>query len=877
MRGEDQLEFPWLSRDCDMSSSPLMSPLSRLKKLLPVGSSVMLAAAHWPILPFLLAYMSGLCGFFPATRQFIVPYLLPLGLFLFALFLTQHKTRKLSRESFIVFFLAGFGFLAPSFADLTRPSNHILNHIEEGRTTTVEGRLVSSPRILKDRTYYLLELESLDTRPVTGTVRVSIYKPHTAFKAGDRVRFNKIRLKIPHNFKNPGRFDYHLYLKLKGVDVTGNISRPETMERVGQFDLPFWHAGPQWLRHQLLESLEKLFPGEEGALLKAMVLGMKDSLPPEVRETYIATGLAHLMAVSGLHIGFVAAACYFMFWPVVFYGLFRLKPDSARAGHSRKVTALLCLVPVLFYMVVVGAKVSSLRAGIMVSALLLAILFDRQSSLFNAFLSAGFIILLWQPASILDIGFQLSFLAVGGILLVFTLLFEINDDPVARMGELTWSRKLIESPHTDTPFWQALKFRFEKILIGGALISVTVTAVTLPVLIYQFNRISLVGIFLNILMVPLASLLIPAVLLMTIVGTVSTALVALPALPALGLARFFLWVPEFFARSSFSSLHVPTPPPLWLLFYFSTLLSGLLILKTRALNQQVGGWLKNSFIVFVLGTLILFSWPRVFQFPGDTLSISVLDVGQGESLLIEFPNGETMVMDGGGFYKNRFDVGGRVVAPYLWNRGIGKIDYMVATHSDNDHIRGLYALLDLFPVKHFLTMGESGERLRRLQKQAHSKGAKFLPLKINEPIQVGEVRLIPLHPEPGSDSDRRIDNDLSLVMRLEYKNFSMLFTGDISDKVEERLAKNPQQIKANILKAPHHGSRFSNSSAFIQAVKPGTVIFSSGYLNRMHHPHPETLERYQKAGVDIRRTDAHGAVQVITDGTSYEIRTHEGL
>ncbi len=834
-----------------------------------------------PILPFLLAYLSGVCVFFPATRQFIIPGSLPLCLFLFALFLVRHKARKIYRESITILLLAGFGYLAPTLPESTRPSNHILNHIQEGKTTSVEGKIYSSPRVLADRTYYLLELESLNTRPTTGTMRVSVYKPHAVFKSGDQVRFNKVRLKIPRNFKNPGRFDYHRYLKSRSIDVTGNISRPETMERTGRFDLPFWHAGPQQLRNHLVTSLEKLFSGEEGVLLKAMVLGMKDSLSTKVRENYIATGLAHLMAVSGLHIGFVAATSYFILWPLVFYGLFLLNPDSARAGHTRKVTAVLCLIPVLFYMVVVGAKVSSLRAGIMVSALLIAILFDRQSSLFNAFLTAGFIILLWKPESVLDVGFQLSFMAVGGILLVFTLLSQINDDPVARMGEPTWSQKLTRGYPPNTFFLEKLKLRFEKILIGGTVASVTVTAVTLPVLIYQFNRISLVGIFLNVIMVPLASLLIPAVLLMIIVGTVSYTLASLLVLPALPITQFFLWVPEVFARSSFSSVYIPTPPSLWLVFYFSVFVTGLLIFRNQTLNQEVNGLLKKSFIVSVVCALVLFSWPRAFQFPSDKLAISVLDVGQGESLLIEFPNGETLIMDGGGFYKNRLDVGGRIVAPFLWNRGIRKIDYMVATHSDNDHIRGLYSLLDLFPVKHFLTLGDSfvGQRLRNLQNQARERGAKFLRLKMNKPIHVGEVQLIPLHPEPGqsSSSDRRVDNDLSLVLRLEYRDFSMLFTGDISDKVEEKLAKNPQQVEADILKAPHHGSRFSNSPTFIKAVSPDTVIFSSGYLNRMHHPHPETLERYQDAGVDILRTDAHGAVQIITDGNDYEIRTHETL
>ncbi len=850
-------------------------------RITPIASLIPLVHRLPPLLLFLLAYLSGLCSFFPSTRLFIIPFLLPLSLFLSALFILHHKTRE--RGYLVVFFLAGFGYLLPALQDWTRPPDHILNHIQEGQTTVVQGKLFASPRILEDRTYYLLELESLGAPPipVTGTVRVSIYKPHTAFKAGDRIRLNTIRLKIPRNFKNPGRFDYHLYLKSRGIDVTGNVSRPETMESLGQFDLPYWHTISQQLRNRLVTTLEKLFPGETGDLLKAMVLGMKDSLSEEVRENYIATGLAHLMAVSGLHIGFVAAASYFILWPLVFYGLFRLRPDSARAGHARKVTAFLCLIPVLFYMVVVGPKVSSLRAGIMVSALLIAILVDRQSSLFNVFLAAGFAILLWKPESILDAGFQLSFLAVGGIIFVFTLLSQINSDPLNRMGEPTWSQKIMQSAPSvnDEPFLRKWRLRFERVLIGGTLVSVTVTAATFPVLAYQFNQASLIGVFLNILMVPLASLLIPTVLLMTLVGTT----IYVPTWPVSELARLFIWVPEFFAKYSFSAQHIPTPPSLWLVLYFLALFLGLLILKNRAENKEVSRILKNGFIVSTAFALALFFWPRVFKFPSQALVISMLDVGQGESLFIEFPNGETLVMDGGGFYKNRLDIGKRVVAPFLWSQGIRKIDYMVATHSDNDHIRGLYSLLDLFPVKHFLTLGDRfvGRRLQYLERKARKKEAQFIPLNMSTPITIGEIRLTPLHPgielDQAADSNRRVDNDLSLVLRLDYKKFSMLFTGDIGEKTEKKLITSPLQLAADVLKGPHHGSRFSNSSDFINAVHPTTVIFSSGYLNRMHHPHPETLARYHEAGVDILRTDLHGAVQIITDGNGYKIRTHEDL
>ena len=208
--------------------------LSRIHESLPLT-----ARRAPPTLPFLLAYMSGLCGFFPATRYFIAPGLLPLVLFLFALFLTHDKT--LSRKSIIVLCLAGFGYLAPALPDLTRSSNNIIYHIEEGKTSAVKGKIISPPRVLENRTYYMLELESFGTPPqrVNGIARVSVYKQHDIFKAGDRVGFDQVRLKIPRNFKNPGRFDYRLYLKSKGIDVTGTISKPETMKRSGRFDLPF--------------------------------------------------------------------------------------------------------------------------------------------------------------------------------------------------------------------------------------------------------------------------------------------------------------------------------------------------------------------------------------------------------------------------------------------------------------------------------------------------------------------------------------------------------------------------------------------------------------------------------------------------------------
>lgn len=838
-----------------------------------------------PLLPFLLAFIAGLLG--NEAKFFIAPYLACVftsALSLFFLFRSTPKPSHIKIAALALLFL--FGGIYPE-GENTDPRN-ISRQIEEGKKTALQGRLYSPPQVQEDRAYYLLEAETIETRTgtknVSGQARIAVYKPHRLLQSGEKVRFEKIRLKIPRNFKNPGRFDYRSYLNSKGIDVIGSVSKPETIIRLGEFDLPFYCAFSQGLREKIAASLSALFPGNEGRLLQAMVFGMKDPLPSTIKEAYIATGLAHLMAVSGLHIGFVASAFYFCLSPIVFFLLYRLRPDDARAGHSSKWTAFFCLIPVLLYMVVVGGKVSSLRAGIMVGAFLAAILINRKSSLFNAFLLAAFIILLWKPESLNDPGFQLSFLAVAGILWVLHLLRKMGKGPLSKLGEPAWHQQLLgaelsSSPENSYP----IKLKLKKLFLGSLLISFTVTLATLPILLFNFNRISLVGTFLNLLLVPLAAILIPGVLLVTCLGMVSQSLASLPAIPLLYLTKLFLLVPQKAAEFPYSSIYLATPVSAWIVLYYAVLVSGGYALLHSIRQKGIPNFFKAGWGLTLCITLILLIWPRIFYFSKNELTVSILDIGQGESIFVEFPNGKTMIMDGGGFYKNNLDTGKIVIAPFLWSQGIDHIDYMVATHSDNDHIRGLDSVLDLFPVKTFLTFGKNlaDYRMRRLYAKAEKKNVQLIPLKIGQAFLIGDTQLLPLHPAPQNTScygnSPRLNNDLSLVAKLKYKNFSMLFTGDISKKAEEQLVKTYSGLKADVLKGPHHGSRFSNSEQFVEAVQPQAVVFSSGYLNRMKHPHPETLRRYQKTGVNIYRTDLNGAVQIISKGQSYSILTHERL
>ena len=287
----------------------------------------------------------------------------------------------------------------------------------------------------------------------------------------------------------------------------------------------------------------------------------------------------------------------------------------------------------------------------------------------------------------------------------------------------------------------------------------------------------------------------------------------------------------------------------------------------------------------ILGIIVLLIWPRLAERPSELLQVSILDVGQGESIFIEFPNRETMILDGGGFYKSSLDVGKMVVAPFLWYQGIGHIDYLAASHSDQDHISGLESLVDLFSIGHFLDgfSGLNDSRIDRLKQKTLSKQAVLVSLQPGVPLNIGEVRLTSLHPGPEFilqtvvNRKNKVGNELSLVLRLEYREFSMLLTGDIGKSTEEYLIRQAAPLKADFLKSPHHGSKYSNSSSFINTVKPQAVIFSSGYLNWMHHPHPEVVERYKSAGAKIWRTDLNGSIHITTDGIRHRIRNSPPL
>jgi len=597
------------------------------------------------------------------------------------------------------------------------------------------------------------------------------------------------------------------------------------------------------------------------------------------------------MAVSGVHIGFVAGACYFLIHPVVFRLLWRFRPRRALQGHGRKITALLCIGPVLMYMFLVGAKISALRAGVMVLVYLTAILINREKHLLNALLVAAFLILIWNPEAVVGPGFLLSFGALLSIVLAIGFMEKPSADRLEELGEIPWYRRLRRYRLEEAPWYGKLY----DLLQSSVFITLAAMLGTLPVLIFFFNHISLGSLFLNALLVPMTGLLIPLGLLTSLIALAAEPLAAALMPLTETLLWLFVHLPAAAAKVPFMSVYVPTPPDFWPLLYYGLAVGLPWWLKTRDQNtgpRRTSGGRINRKILYPLGLsvgafilVVSFIFPRFPFGRNEELSVYLLDVGQGESIYMEFPNGETLLLDGGGYFRDSLDVGKRVVAPFLWNRGLWGLSYLGATHSDHDHISGLESLADLLPVGHFLDRRPevADRRIDRLKSRLLGRQAIPLPLEPGRPWEVGDVRLTLLHPSweftarSTSAHKEKIGNDLSLVWKVEYGAFSLLLTGDITEKAERYLMKSGVSLQAGILKAPHHGSRTSSHADFLKAVKPRDVIISSGKNNVFHHPHPEVVERYRQAGARLWRTDLQGAIRITTNGTDTRITHHKDL
>ncbi len=752
---------------------------------------------------------------------------------------------------------------------------------------TVEGLVSSPPRELCNKTTLIVNsariIRDKTVIPVRGKILLSVKNNKRTFTYGNYVRA-RVKLRRPHNFNNSGGFDYKRYLLYRGIRLSGYIGRSSDIVVMRESAGGCFRTRIERYRSYLRKLIQENAPFPEGSILRALTLGEKDGIPEDIIEEFNKAGISHVLAISGLHVGIIA-----------FISLITIRTVMKSSEYLLlrftlvKASAIFAVIPIISYAFIAGFRISTIRATIMILCFLIALLAGRRSDLLNVLALAALIILVISPASLFDVSFQLSFVAVASIIIITPALYSIIPK---RAGDGIFGRGISN-------------------ITLFIMVSLSAMIGTYPIIALYFNRVSTVALLSNLCIIPIIGFVVLPLVMVFII----TAPLAPIAAACIQCASFFIRIAvsivDFLSSFSLSSFHVTTPTFPEIILYYLLIVVSLKLLdawrsKEPPKNQPSPAGTESSLVpdalkrietlhetdrrrvlAVCLGLILLLLVADALYIHMKTarqryLEVTFIDVGQGSSTLITFPGGATMLVDGGGFYDRSFDLGKYVVAPYLWHKKIKKIDIMMLTHPDQDHVGGLPYVAENFEVGELWSNGctSKNESWRRLQQIIKGKAIPHTTVDNDTPERtIGGALLTILNPVKsvsgkGLHFPETDYNNNGVVVKITFDNTVILLPADISRRVENRLVASGAELKADILMAPHHGARTSSSAAFLKAVRPKIAVISCGLGNVFGFPHSSVLDRYREAGTRVLRTDKYGAISIRTDGNTIEIKAY---
>jgi competence protein ComEC len=735
----------------------------------------------------------------------------------------------------LYFLLASAFFLGSGIFTFStiRFDRNALHRLTQTTYADFYGVLFRSPSPGLDRDYLYMRVDkmSYENKEVrlSGNLRISV--PHSTefpsrpdYLTGDHLKISA-QIIPPREYRNFKEPFLRMYLKALLLHNVASTKSPLLVEKIkGGRKISTLRLMSK-LRQKCLHLVERYFasgqgPGQltpEGAVFETLILGGRGRLTPETTQALQTTGLFHLFAISGAHIGIIS---------FLVFCLLKFLRVPVRVSY------VLLIILLVFYSLLVEGRASVIRASIMSIAFLLGKLFWKDVHLINTISLSVFAILLFNPFQLFELGFQLTFAATFSILLFYPKILPLLP------------RLPLKIPETFA-------------------LSLTAQMGVLPLIAVSFNRIIFSGLLLNLIGIPLVALIMAAGYLFLPVAFIASSL-ARPAAAAISfLINVFMSSTHLLDPLTFLSYRIPTPSTLVVCGYFLTLLLFLLPGRFKRYRAAV----FSAFLVFFC---LLIFYP--FSSASKNLKVTFIDVGQGESVLIEFPGRKKMLVDGGGLPTGTFDIGESVVSPFLWSKGIRKIHYLVLTHAHPDHLYGLPAVARNFRI------GEFWETFSPPDDVKYDELKKILGDIPKKRVFGGftsredGIEIKALAPKEESSLIAPVDNEKSLAMKITYGSTSFLLAADTGMKTEQEILAAGEDVKSDVLKSPHHGSKSSSSEAFLQAVAPQVIIISVGRGNRYGHPDPEILDRYHAGGVQLFRTDVHGAVEVSSDGKRISVR-----
>lgn len=661
-----------------------------------------------------------------------------------------------------------------------------------------------------------------------GDIQVTA-RPFPSFRYGERLQLAG-ELETPQSFAG---FDYRDYLARQGIVAVTSYPSIQRLDSMGGNRL---RRLLEDVRRELGESLQRALPEPEGALSVGILLGQRSGIPAEVDRDFNRAGISHLIAISGANVMLVAA--------LVISALAWL------IGFRRAV--LIAMLAVAVFAIFVGAEPSVLRAAVMAQVVLGAKILGRPANVTRALVITTALLLLWRPLLLEDVAFQLSVAATFGIVLLAEPLQLFIAGPLRRV----------------------LPVKLSQFVEEGMAITGAASLAVLPVTLANFGSVSLVALPANLiaglLFVPILALSTAVACLGLLSHSMAASFATVAALPASAL----ILLADAMGGVSFAAVQIDAWRGSWASLL--TILPGLALLRwirkiRPGQSEQLRPlWRPISTLTALVLLAAAYSWWRLLSPVAPTqLEITILDVGQGDAILIEAPSGRRVLIDGG-------PSGQRLLAELAaaLPRDQRRLDLLVLTHGQDDHVSGLVSVLQRYEVGAIASGPLPGKTAayRAWLDELDRLGKTAITPAPGSVLDLGAgVLLEVLAPEMPSLSGNL--NDSSLVLRLAYGGVSFLFTGDIEAEREEALLRYGD-VSADVLKVAHHGSDGSSTESFLRAVGPRVAAISASADNPFGHPSPTTLRRL--AGIPLLRTDVNGRILFITDGSQLWVEAERG-